>query len=236
LVLAQPASGHRVGTDTALLAMSVTPRPGQTVYDLGAGVGAVGLSLAARVPGCRVVLVERDGEIAALARFNTALNALEGQVEVIEADLTARGAPLPPRGADIVVMNPPHHLAGRVRPSPSDSRRVAHQHAIQQDAAWLRRAASLLAAQGRLALIHRADALARLLEAMAGRFGDIRIKPVEPRANEPATRILVRACKGSRAPLVLLPPLVLHASDGSFAAEADALHRGEATIDWLDRR
>jgi tRNA1(Val) A37 N6-methylase TrmN6 len=31
---------------------------------------------------------------------------------------------------------------------------------------------------------------------------------------------------------VLAPPLVLHQADGRFTARAEALHRGDARIDW----
>ena len=41
--LRQPRRGHRAGTDAVLLAALAAPREGETVYDLGAGVGAVGL-------------------------------------------------------------------------------------------------------------------------------------------------------------------------------------------------
>jgi tRNA1(Val) A37 N6-methylase TrmN6 len=40
--------------------------------------------------------------------------------------------------------------------------------------------------------------------------------------------VIVQARKGSRAPLALLPGLVLHRDDGQWTAEADAvLRRGE---------
>lgn len=42
--LRQLRRGHRVGTDAALLAAAIAPRPAETVFDLGAATGAVGLS------------------------------------------------------------------------------------------------------------------------------------------------------------------------------------------------
>ena len=74
-------------------------------------------------------------------------------------------------------------------------------------------------------MIHRADALPRILAVLGGRFGQITVRPVQAKAGEPAIRILVTATKGSRAPFALAPPLVLHGEDGRFTPEADALHR-----------
>src|SRR3954451_24519895 len=70
LRLKQPARGHRFGHDAILLAAACPARAGEQVVDLGAGVGAAGLALAARVDGCAVTLVEIDPPLAALAAEN----------------------------------------------------------------------------------------------------------------------------------------------------------------------
>lgn len=235
LTLAQPGKGHRAGTDAALLAACPSPAPGEIVYDLGAGVGAAGLGVALRFPQSRIALVEIDREIAELASANIAGNQLGERVNIVQADVTVRLSKdgiLRPASADHVIMNPPFHVAGTVRSSPDAYRSSAHIHGEEADEAWILCALGLLRPKGSLAIIHRADALPRLLAGLDRRFGDVRVKPVQPRAGEPAVRILIRAVRDSRAPFVLLPPLVLHGADGSFTAEAEALHRGEASIDW----
>jgi len=235
LRLTQPARGHRAGTDAALLAACAAPAAGEVVYDLGAGVGAAGLALALRFSGCNVRLVEIDPAIASLARHNIDANSLGQRVDVLEADVTlrpSRGGPLQPASADQVIMNPPFHIPGTVRPPPDAYRSGAHIHGVGGDEPWIRCAHDLLKPKGLLALIHRADALPRLLAALDRRFGDIRVKPVLPRADEAAVRILLRARRDSRSPFTLLPALVLHDAAGAFTRPAEALHRGESSIDW----
>src|SRR3954454_12275049 len=80
LRLRQPKSGHRAGHDAMLLAAATAARAGDRVVDFGAGVGAAGLALAARIPGIRLVLVEIDDVLAELARGNAASNAIEAKV------------------------------------------------------------------------------------------------------------------------------------------------------------
>ena len=230
LRLHQPPRGaHRAGTDAVLLARLVEPTTGERVCDVGASAGAVGLARAALTPGLRVTLVERDPELAALARRNAAENALDARV--IEADVLAsaaerRAAGLAPDAFDLVLTNPPFLDAGRHRSSSDPGRAAAHTLAAGGLDGWLRTCAAILRPGGRIGLIHRADALGACLAALAGRFGGLAIRPVHPRAAEPAIRLLITGRKGSRAALTLHPPLVLHGADGGFTPEAAALHRG----------
>ena len=53
--------------------------------------------------------------------------------------------------------------------------------------------------------------------------------PLWPKAGRAAKRVIVRARRGSRAPLRLLPGLVLHEADGRYTRAAeDVLRRGAA--------
>ena len=68
---------------------------------------------------------------------------------------------------------------------------------------------------------------------LAGQAGSFQIRPVHPYADEPAKRVLIRAVKTGKAPLQLLPPLVLHDRSGAkHAPEAEAILRGEADLGW----
>src|SRR5512140_1833706 len=89
LRLKQPKRGHRAGHDAILLAAACPARAGERVVDLGAGVGAAGLALARRVDGARVVLVEVDATLAALAAENAQLNGLGARVSAVALDVAA---------------------------------------------------------------------------------------------------------------------------------------------------
>ena len=233
LLLRQPARGHRAGTDAVLLAARLAARSGQLI-DAGAGVGAAGLVLAQRAPELIVTLVEIDPETAALARENIELNDLGGRVAVVEADFLSaarrRAAGLPEGKADFVLTNPPWLSPRRSRASPDPGRSLAHVRGPEGLDGWMRAVAALLAPGGRVATILPAEDLTDLLAACAGRFGDLAIRPVHPRAGEAAIRLLAEGRKGSRAAPRLMPGLVLHEADGSFTPLAAAIHRGEATL------
>ena len=79
-------------------------------------------------------------------------------------------------------------------------------------------------------MIWRADGLADVLAALAPAFGAVAVTPVHPAPDKPAIRILVTAVKASRAPLALLPPLVLADASGRPTAAADAILRDGAAL------
>jgi tRNA1(Val) A37 N6-methylase TrmN6 len=81
-----------------------------------------------------------------------------------------------------------------------------------------------------MAMVHTAAALPAILAAAEGRFGGLAVLPVHPRAGEPAIRVVVTGRKASRAPLTLLPPLVLHDEVGAFTPRAAAILRNGAAI------
>jgi tRNA1(Val) A37 N6-methylase TrmN6 len=84
---------------------------------------------------------------------------------------------------------------------------------------------------GRATVIHKADALPRLLAAIGSRFGDLSVFPVYPRAGESAIRVIVSGLKGSRAPLKLKSGLVLHGDGQAFTTAANAILRHGASLE-----
>ncbi|MGV6872662.1 tRNA1(Val) (adenine(37)-N6)-methyltransferase [Pseudochelatococcus sp. B33] len=233
LRLLQPRRGHRAGTDALLLAATVPEGFAGHAADLGAGVGTVGLAAAALAPAARVTLVERDAQALDLAARNIGLNGLAGRVSTVAVDLFSpagrRDAGLR-ESADLVLTNPPFHDEGQVRRSPDAARRAAHVLSGGTLDDWLRACADVARPGGAVVVVHRADALQELLAGFEGRFGAVTVRPVHPHADQPAVRVLVAGIKGSRAPLSLLPPVVLHEADGRFTAAVAAINRGEARI------
>jgi tRNA1(Val) A37 N6-methylase TrmN6 len=234
LRLLQPRTGHRFGHDAILLAAATPARAGGRAADLGAGVGAAGLALAARVPGVRVTLVEINPGLAALAAENAARNGLADRVDAIAHDATdvgsLAGAGLQRESYDVVLMNPPFNDPERHRASPDSSRSTAHGMPPNALARWIDAAAWLLRPDGTLTVIFRADGAGLLLAALERDFGAVALLPVHPKPGANAIRVIVGAVKASRAPLAIRPGLVLTEQDGKPTPEAEAVLRHGAAV------
>jgi len=235
LRLRQFKHGHRVGHDAILLAAACPGCAGEHVVDFGAGVGAAGLAVAARVAGTKVTLVELEATLAALAQENARLNGLEERVAVLNLDVEApasafAAAGLHPESAQRVLMNPPFNDSQRAQASPDGRRELAHHGSCEMLAGWVRAAGRLLQSGGTLTLIWRADALDTVLRALLPIFGGATVLPVYPGPDRAAIRVMVRATKGSRAPLALLPGLVLNDASGRVSEQADSVLRQGAIL------
>lgn len=231
LKILQPAKGYRAGLDAVLLAAAVPARAGERVLEAGAGVGVASLCLASRVSGLEVAGIELQPPLAALAGENISRNALGDRVSIVEGDigqpvrdLVAMG--FEPNAWHHVFANPPFHDPASNPASPNESKAQAHLTLGSDLDDWVRFACVMARPKGTVTFIHRADALADLLVAMTGHLGGIEVFPLWPAAGKPASRVILRGQRDSKAPLTLRPGLVLHGRDGRFTERAEALLRG----------
>jgi tRNA1(Val) A37 N6-methylase TrmN6 len=228
VILRQPKRGYRINLDTVLLASSMRGVDNGRVIELCCGVGAALIAVAKAAPHLRCVGVERDPAYAAFARENVARNGVGDNVEIVEADALT---PLDLGVFDAVFFNPPYDDPADNR-APSDERRAAHVEQRPIDD-WIRVWSNRMASGASLTMIHRAHRLREIFAALTGRLGGIEIMPIRSNAAAPANRVLVRAWKGSRAPLTLHKGLDLHPADaaaGKYTPETEAILRGEAGV------
>ncbi|EAQ14198.1 tRNA1(Val) A37 N6-methylase TrmN6 [Maritimibacter alkaliphilus HTCC2654] len=233
LVLMQPRDGYRAGVDPVFLAASVAAHDGESVLDLGCGAGAAGLCLATRVPGIRLVGVERQADYADLARKNSFDNDID--MDVVEADISDLPSEVKEESYDHVIMNPPYHLRERSTTS-DDAGRAAALFEDTPLATWIDVGTRRLKQRGYMTIIQKAERLPEILRGFDDRMGSILVKPLLPREGRAAVLILVQARKGGRGEFRLASPLILH--DGaehvgdseSYRREVSAILRDGAAL------
>ena len=202
----QPKSGYRAGVDPVFLAAFVRAKSGQSVLELGCGVGVASLALQARVTDLDLTGLELQADYADLARRNADGNELP--MQVITGDLARIPDELRARQFDHVIANPPYYLrGGTVATDAGREAAVAENTPLAQ---WVDAGIRRLKPGGCLSFVQAAERLPDLLATFDGRVGRVEVLPLTPRSGRPATLILVRAVKGARSPFRLLAPVIVH--------------------------
>ncbi|MET3926417.1 methyltransferase [Devosia sp. 2618] len=235
LTLSQPSHGFRAGLDSVLLGAAVS-LGSKKLLDLGCGVGTAAFVAMTHNASLLGTLADQNEDATALARSNADENGLGDRTTVLLANVTGKGADrhaagLADNAFDSVIANPPFFTDGTLAADPGRAG-ARHLDATSLDL-WIKTAAGTASAGGEIIFVYPAQSLAPLLSGFTQRFGNVTVLPLTPRPGEPASRILIRGIKGSRAPLTLLASRALHEAAGrDFAPEFDAIFRGTARLVW----
>ncbi len=223
--LLQPEKGgFRTSLDSVLVAATCKAQAGESVLDAGCGVGGAGFCMLWRVPDAQLTGVDIQADMIALAQKNAEMNARHA--EFMAADIRDFVAEHE-RVFDHVMCNPPYLEAGTYTPSLNDQKAPAMGHTGTDMTLddWVTGAHRALKSNGTLTLIHRAEYLDKILQALGRKFGATEIFLFYSYAGDTANRVIVRTIKDRRSPAIIHAPIVLHEADGTYTQAADAILR-----------
>ncbi len=221
--LLQPEKGFRPGLDSVMLAASCPVQAGQSVLDMGCGVGGAAFCLLYRVPKIHLTGVDVQEDYIALAERNVSLNEADSRAEFVCSDICDFKAE---ERFDHIICNPPFLESGQHIASPDEGLAVARGHNEELSLKdWIDAGFHNLKPGGSLSMIHRADSIDRIIRGMGKRFGAIEIIPLWPKVGMKSKRVIVRALKDRKTPASIHAGLVLHETDGEYTSAADKVLR-----------
>jgi tRNA1Val (adenine37-N6)-methyltransferase len=189
----------------------------------------VALLLARRFPQARVIGMELQASLVAMARQNVVRNGAEAQVAMLRADARCAAGLFAAGAFGTVVCNPPYRVVGHGRLNPNREKAMARHELTLTLAQLVQASQHVLTRQGLLAMVYHPSRLAELcvtLEAAHLRPRRLRLVHATPQAA--ASIVLVEAAQGSRGALTVLPPLFVYAARGRYTAEMRAIFAGRS--------
>lgn len=221
----QPDDGYHASSDAVLLASAIADvKQNDNILDVGSGTGAVALCLCERFREKNICVkgLEIQPRLAELANRSAIDNGFDF-AEFINADI--KDCPLPFCTFAHVISNPPY--AEKDLPSPQGSKAAAHNFStVPNLGEWIKFCIKMIKPRGYFYMINRAAALEEILYHIHGKLGDIRVIPLHSKDGQDAKRVIVAARKDSKAPLRVCRPLYVHAENGAYTPEAEAILRG----------
>lgn len=231
LRIIQRKRGYRFSLDALLIAHFADLRNGDDLIDLGTGSGIIALILARRFDCGRVLGIEIQDELVAIAKRNVVLNGLDGRMEIRRGDVRCPETLCGPQSFSAAVFNPPYRRLRSGRTNPDPEKAVA-RHEIQGTVSdFLTASVHALRPEGRVYAIYPA---VRMIELIA-RMRECRIEPkrlrlVHSRLGGRGAFILVEGVKGGREGLNVAPPLFVYRDAGGYTPEMAEIFRDLSTF------
>jgi len=212
LSIQQPKHGYRYNLEPFILADFVDLEKGETVLDLGTGVGIIPLLLARRFPGAgQYTGIEIQPQLAEIAEHNVKNNGLQQQITVIQGDYRLHHQLAPPSSFSTVIANPPYYPQHQGRLNNCRQKAIA-RHEITTDLdSVVDAAAFFLEPGGCFVASYPAERLPALISTCQRRkLTPKHLQCVHSRASEPAELVLLAARQNGNEGLQITAPLYLH--------------------------
>ncbi|GIN14471.1 hypothetical protein J26TS2_43380 [Shouchella clausii] len=184
------------------------------ILDLCSGNGIVGLVLSTRTKAL-IDLVEVQAPLHDMAERTIRVNQLEKQVTSLCFDLKETKNKLPHSSYDTVTCNPPYFQLGGNKQVKEQRALSLARHELACTLADVVQAGSYaLKYGGKLALVHRPERLADMMEEMRNcNIEPKRLRFCHPRGEANANIVLLEGIKGGKPGLVCEPPLIVYNKD-----------------------
>ncbi len=226
LRIIQRKRGYRFSLDSLLIAHFANIQNGDELIDLGTGSGIIALILAQRFRCGRVLGIEIQNELVAIAKRNIILNEFAGQIEIRRGDVRCPETFCRPQSFSAAVFNPPYRRIRSGRTN-SDPEKAVARHEIEGTVTdFLTAAVYALRPEGRVYVIYPAERMVELIARMREcRMEPKRLRMVHSRLDGGGEFVLVEGVKGGGEGLHVAPPLCIYQDCGVYTPEMTEIFR-----------
>lgn len=189
----------------------------EKILDIGCGNGPIPLILSTKT-NAKIIGVEIQHEVAALANESVKLNNLNNQIQIINDDINNLVKNLETEMFDVITCNPPFFKALETSNfNQSDYKTIARHEVNLTIEQVIKISRKLLKNKGILGIVHRPERLMEILFLLnENNLIPKKIKFVYPRFNSEANIVLIEAKKNGNPGLKVLEPLFVHQDNGDY--------------------
>lgn len=224
MLLYQPESGYCYNSDSVFLYDFITSfSPKDSMLDVGAGCGIVGLLVARDNKRVNLEAVEKQDSFVEYATINARVNKIEYKIHKSDfLDLSED------KKYNYIVSNPPFYHDGSCK-SENEMLNIARYNIHLTLDKFFKKVSRLLKPYGHFIFCYDASQFALIcaeLERIKFRVTDVRF--IHPKIDKKASLVMIHARNNSKSLMKIEPPLIVF--DGvEFTAEAASIYKKAAT-------
>lgn len=213
-------------TDALLLGHFTKVKKRNCILDMCSGNGVIPLLLSAK--GLNPITgVEIQPQLVDMARRSFAYNQLDDRITMLEMDINRLVETFQPASFDLVTCNPPYFKANQAHQHQIEAHKIARHEIFCTLDDCFRVAKHLLKEGGRIVMVHRAERLLDLLEAMRRhRIEPKQLHMVYSKPGQSAQTIVVEGRKGGRQGLKISPPFYVYDENQQYTPEMREVYYG----------
>ncbi len=217
LKIFQPKEGFRFSLPSVLLAHFLEVKKEEKVLEIGAGPGIISFIALLRFPWSKIFLLEIEPLYLEALRRGIRANAFQERAWAVKGNI--KTPPFKPNFFDVLLANPPYFKVGSGRENPSHLENLSRRESVPFKV-FLKSASTLLKTKGRFYLVFNALRLAEVLDALK----EVKLEPkvlrlIHPYPSKPANLFLLKAIKGAKEEIQILPPLYIYKGKGEDYTE-----------------
>ncbi|UXS75414.1 tRNA1(Val) (adenine(37)-N6)-methyltransferase [Staphylococcus chromogenes] len=213
-------------TDALLLGHFTIPRKRDRILDLCTGNGVIPLLLSAKGNN-QITGIEIQEQLVDMAQRSVAYNALDDRIDIIHDDIQHVTQRYKPSSFDLITCNPPYFKANQVNQHQIEAHKIARHEIYCTLDDCVRVSGHALKQGGRLVMVHRAERLLDIFEAMRRyQIEPKQLYMIYSKVGKEAQTIVVEGRKGGNEGLKLAPPFYMYDASGHYTDEMKAIYYG----------
>ena len=228
LKIIQDTEGFRFGIDSVLLTEFARDiKFNSKIVDLGTGTGIISLLLSKKVNPSSITAIEKQSEVAQMAKRSVELNNLEDMISIINKDIMEVN--LQKNSFDVVITNPPYKKIGTGINAQNSKLQISRFETTANLNEWIKISSNLLRPKGSFYMVYRTDRLTELFMELKHHELEVkRIRFVHSYLNEQSKLVLVKAIKRGGEFLKVEKPLIIYDENGNYTEEINKIYKNSS--------
>ena len=201
----------------------------KNIIDLGTGNAPIPLILSTKTKE-KIIGVEIQKEVYNLAIESVKINGLENQIEILNVDIKDLLSYYKHESFDLILSNPPYFKKKDTSILNDNNIKTNARHETLINVEEIISISSkLLVNKGILALVHRTERLAEIIELLRKyNLEPKKIRFIFPKRNSESNLFLIEARKNTNSGVKVLSPLIVHDDNSNYTKEVlKMFKRGE---------